>query len=310
MKFGLIVLFIALLIYHIVDIFICWPFYFGKQKPDFVCMNFRDRLGNQMFQYAFAYSVAKEYQRDLIVPEESMLTEYFDIEPNTWFMYDFNRYSCRCFTLRLDSKHCGYDPNNVNITKNKNIAFEGYFQSWKYWKKYEKEVKQMFTFKPEISHNAQNQLKKVLKSKGITQGDGTVLVGVHIRYWEEYYNSIIGKNQAPKSYVTNAVNYFRRKFKKVLFIVATNSVSWARTMLNNGSDTIILEGNSAPVDMATLSLTNHTIMTVGSFGWLIGWLTGGITVYYKYPDEPGSKYAAQFHPGRVDHFYPGWIGME
>jgi galactoside 2-L-fucosyltransferase 1/2 len=212
--------------------------------------------------------------------------------------------------LRLDSKHCGYDPNNVNITKNKNIAFEGYFQSWKYWKKYEKEVKQMFTFKPEISHNAQNQLKKVLKSKGITQGDGTVLVGVHIRYWEEYYNSIIGKNQAPKSYVTNAVNYFRRKFKKVLFIVATNSVSWARTMLNNGSDTIILEGNSAPVDMATLSLTNHTIMTVGSFGWLIGWLTGGITVYYKYPDEPGSKYAAQFHPGRVDHFYPGWIGME
>jgi hypothetical protein len=39
----------------------------------------------------------------------------------------------------------------------------------------------MFTFKPEISHNAQNQLKKVLKWKGITQGDGTVLVGVHIR---------------------------------------------------------------------------------------------------------------------------------
>jgi hypothetical protein len=47
-----------------------------------------------------------------------------------------------------------------------------------------KEIKQMFTFKPEISHNAQNQLKKVLKSKGITQGDGTVLVGVHINaYW-------------------------------------------------------------------------------------------------------------------------------
>jgi hypothetical protein len=70
-------------------------------------------------------------------------------------------------------------------------------------------------------------------------------------------------------------------------------------MLDNGSDTIILEGNSAPVDMATLSLTNHTIMTVGSFGWLIGWLTGGITVYYKYPDGHVNRGGVSFQNNRI-----------
>lgn len=302
--------FVILLCYGIADVFICWPFYFGNSKPRFVCMNFKDRLANQMFQYAFAYSIAKEYDRELIVPDDTLLLKHFDIEPNVWELFDYNSHSCRCFTQKEDNLHCGYDENNVNISQHKNVAYEGYFQSWKYWRKYEKDMRIIFTFKYDIRKSAEKIFKDMVSSKGISQGDGTVFVGVHVRYWEEYYNSIIGKNQAPKSYLQHAVKYFRAKFNKVLFVVASNSIPVAREMLDNAPDAYFLEGNSPSVDMAVLTKTNHTIMTVGSFGWFIGWLTGGTTVYYKYPDAPGTKYARQFHPGKLDHFYPGWIGME
>lgn len=64
---------------------------------------------------------------------------------------------------------------------------------------------------------------------------------------------------------------------------------------------------SSAMDLALLSSCNHVVMTVGSFGWWAGYLSGGTVVYFKDYPKPGSNIGRGF--SAVDHYLPQWIGM-
>ena len=66
-------------------------------------------------------------------------------------------------------------------------------------------------------------------------------------------------------------------------------------------------GVSSERDLALMSYCNHTIMTVGTFGWWAGYLAGGITVYYKDFPAPGGNLERWF--SRDDFFPPEWVGL-
>jgi len=66
-------------------------------------------------------------------------------------------------------------------------------------------------------------------------------------------------------------------------------------------------GTSSEVDLAILSQCNHTIMTVGTYGWWAGYLAGGITVYYK--DFPAPRGNLDRWFSKQDFFPPEWIGL-
>ena len=70
---------------------------------------------------------------------------------------------------------------------------------------------------------------------------------------------------------------------------------------------IFSEGHGAEEDLAILSSCNHTIMTVGTYGWWAGYLAGGITVYYRNFPAKGSELVPWF--SREDHFPPDWVGL-
>jgi len=67
------------------------------------------------------------------------------------------------------------------------------------------------------------------------------------------------------------------------------------------------QGNTDEQDLAILSQCNHTIMTVGTYGWWAGYLAGGITVYYKNFPAEGSSFYRIF--SKDDFFPPHWIGL-
>jgi len=60
-------------------------------------------------------------------------------------------------------------------------------------------------------------------------------------------------------------------------------------------------------DMAILTMCQHTIITVGTFGWWAAWLTNGTTVYYKDWPHRGSLLAAA--NSHADYFPPHWIPL-
>ena len=275
-----------------------------------VCMSFHGGIGNQFFHYAFAYSKGREKNLQLIIPEGNMLIRYFNIRPNTWSLYGYNRFSCWCFWKYIDDRyHCGYDYKFENLPDDRDLSFHGYFQSWRYWQKYESELRKIFQIKPHILNEAQQQLHQIVLSRNVTSGIKKTFIGVHIRKFSSYETNVFGKQFAPKSYLIKGMDYYRSRFTICFFIVCANDISWAKEILPKSEDIFIVEGNSGILDMALLTLTNHTLMTVGTYGWMVSWMTRGTTVYYKYPDKPGSPFS-RLYSNYSDHFYPGWIPME
>ena len=98
-------------------------------------------------------------------------------------------------------------------------------------------------------------------------------------------------------------------FTDVLFLVCSDNMTWTVENVKDPNAVYIM-GNSPEVDLSILSQCNHTITTVGTYGWWAGFLAGGITLYYKHPAKENSKLRSQFTKDYSDFFYPGWIGME
>ncbi|XP_014667527.1 PREDICTED: uncharacterized protein LOC106809082 [Priapulus caudatus] len=72
---------------------------------------------------------------------------------------------------------------------------------------------------------------------------------------------------------------------------------------------VVFVGTDDPlVDMCALSDCDHVIMTVGTFGWWAGFLSGGDVIYFAQPTWPGSMYDNELIV--EDYYRPEWIGME
>ncbi|OWF36405.1 galactoside 2-alpha-L-fucosyltransferase 2-like [Mizuhopecten yessoensis] len=282
-------------------------------------VEFSGGLGNIMFQYAFLYVTSRAHGYEMVVPstkELDILKEAFEIDTSSFEKTDWEKdLTARCFDVIEDEWDCAYDPKLVEKSR-KNVHYKGYFQSWKYLVTYEDDLRQIFRFRPSILNDAASVLQKTIASRlnSLNSTDvRPVLVGIHVRrgdYLDEKEFVDFGYNIADYGYIEKAMAYFRRKYSNVLFIACSNDVKWVKAGFGTTADVFIVEGNSAATDMAILSLTNHTIMTVGTFGWWISFLTNGHTVYYKYPFRPGSLLGEQFK-GNIDtHIYPNWVGLE
>ena len=105
------------------------------------------------------------------------------------------------------------------------------------------------------------------------------------------------------------MDYFEKLYPQVLFIVASDDLKWTKNALESRKNVYISLGNVGPEDMALLSLTNHTIMSVGTFGWWVAWMTRGVTLYYKPIFAPDSRFSKDFNNDPSSFIYPGWIPM-
>ena len=100
------------------------------------------------------------------------------------------------------------------------------------------------------------------------------------------------------------MGYFRQKYKNAFFVVLSNDQKWCKDNII-GNNVIFSDFRKAIIDMAVMSLCQHMIITVGTFGWWGGWLSGGIVIYLKDYPRPGSYLAKSL----VDYYPPDWIGM-
>jgi len=156
-----------------------------------------------------------------------------------------------------------------------------------------------------------------------------VYIGVHIRRGDMAIDPKY--TVADAGYFRRAVHLVMTKFpgRQLVFVVCTDDFRWSkgnfpdavsRGMIDRGnhSDGDVTNSKRKAVvvfsrnhvdreDLAILSACNHTIMTVGTFGWWAAYLAGGLTIYYrKFPAENFELYQ-KF--SREDHFLPEWIGL-
>lgn len=283
--------------------------------PTYLCPYFRGGLGNLMFMYASLYGIAKNKKMILVLEKKDHINTVF---PNLDVLKLNNTSSVCGVNVQVvgEKRPCAYDIETISFNRRRNSQHRSYLQSWKYFEKFESAIRKQFGFTKEVQTQAQSIINKYtssyIKQKGISENLQTI--GIHLRRGDylKDYNIKYGYQTVNKEYMEKALKYYRTKFKNCLFLVFTghskDAVKWRAENIN-GSDVIHVEANSRNVDMCALSKCNHTIITVGSFGWWAAWLNNGNTVYFKDVARQNSSLRSDFSDDMKDFFPPNWIGL-
>lgn len=282
-----------------------------KQSVPFMTVQLHGRTGNMMFAYASLLGLAKQTVRTPVFPGDIYFRMLFHIKAEP-----YNRKDIKSWVKYAERHACMYDERLANMgeTSADMVELAGYFQSWKYFEHIKDEVKAQFTFQDEILQKASSGIESAIRGtfNGSTRRADVTLIGVHVRRGDvtTYESYLLGYTSASSEYITEAMQYFGRRFRrrKLLFLLVSDDFKWCEENVKEVSGPIVMLKNASDVThLAALSLCNHTIMTVGSFGWWGAWLAGGETVYYRNFPRPTSPLSTDFYA--PDYYYPGWIGM-
>ncbi|XP_064611554.1 galactoside alpha-(1,2)-fucosyltransferase 2-like [Liolophura sinensis] len=276
--------------------------YESRQSKLCVYTHNMGRLGNRIFQVAGLLGIARDKGMRPFFELDNELLTLFQL-PDVELLPPGQ---CNRFPSRFEHRIRACDPETYNFSNKRSLQLKGYFQSWKYFRNITSFIRRQYQLRPTIKHEASIALMRtlLLQTFSLDRFWSSTLVAVHVRRTD-----MVGSdaNTAPPSYLQHATQYFRKLFRNVLFVAASDDITWTMKYLPH-NDTVFLQGNRAELDFAILSMCDHTIMTIGTFGWWIAWLVDGITTYYKYPHVKDSF--LDNNTALDNYIPPGWIGLE
>lgn len=253
------------------------------------------RLGNKMFEFASLLGIAWRHNYKPLILRRNSLLQTFDIAQVT----DIQPSNLK----GLGEKGAGvYDTSMETLSHDMNYSLGGFYQSWKYFDFMGAEVRKAFKFKAGFLDSA----RKALASQQL--GD-KLAIGVHVRRSDMNSRRELsrGYNVATVEYFKKAFQYFREKFKRLLFLVVSDDLNWCKKNLK-GEDVRFVSTGSAGSDLAFLAQCNHSVVSTGSYGWWGAYLAGGEVVYYRNFPSNNSWLLKQYN--RTEYYPLRWVGME
>lgn len=251
----------------------------------------RGRMGNNMFQIASLIGTAKGMDNIPVIRPAFPLKRYF-VFPNVMDLKVKNEKHCEEMGVGVFTR-CS--------VPGKNVSLPGFRQSWKYFHHANDEVKNIFHFKERFLDRAKTYKNEI--SKG-----GYKIVGIHVRRGDITPQKRIQKGNAVvgMGFFKKAMNYFKEKYGRVVFIIISNDMGWCRQHLR-GKNIVYSRFKDPGNDMALMTLCDNMILTYGTFGWWGAWLSGNPAVYFWEDPKPNSK--ADKNRRREDFYPPQWKPM-
>lgn len=275
----------------------------SKTENNFIVFKYDGRTGNHFYIYAAAYGLARKTNR---IPVTCYpLKTFKDLlkSPNIPILSGTR---CDINILNISQHFQELNPlyydvgliQKIRKSTSRTISIGGYFQNVGYFAEYEDEIRKELQLTDKYIKYANRYLHSVAKQKQhyterkaphhYSPATKYVFIGVHIR--RNDFLTQEGQFIPGQIYFNKAMNYFRDKYgKDVLFSVATDDPEWADANLKG--DDVYLTGNQGTnEDFAIAAACNHTILSIGTFGWWMGYLAGGEVVYPKvYTGRPFLK---------------------
>ena len=261
-----------------------------------IVVNIIGGLGNQMFQFAFGFAVAKENNTEIKLDlngfSEYDLRDYeldlFNIEKNLElqskydFIYKKLNGNCSNIFSRIIRKILRYilghtkfyyqekeafvfDNNVFKISVD--TYFYGYWQNEKYFNKYRKELVDIFSLK-NIHTKTLEYKKKIFKCESVS---------LHIRRGDYLTDNLTNRVHGicDIKYYKNAVIEFIKNKKHVHFFIFSDDLDWAKSNLDFiENKTFVNLGLDIPdhEEMHLMSQCKHNIIANSSFSWWGAWL--------------------------------------
>ncbi|XP_077346489.1 galactoside alpha-(1,2)-fucosyltransferase 2-like [Lithobates pipiens] len=262
------------------------------------------RFGNKMGVHAVLYALAKlNGHQGYILPEmHNELGRIFKITLPVLHRDVAERIKWRKYKL-----NDWMSPEYSNIS-GQYVKLGGTPCSWTFYHHIREEILQEFTFQDHIKEEANSYLANLKGNR-----TNVTFIGVHVRRGD--YLSVMPRERkgvvADKNYMQKAMDYFRKKYDNPLFVVTSNGMDWCKQNINTSLGDVHFAGDgkegSPARDFALLAHCNHTIMTIGTFGYWAAYLAGGETIYLTNFTLPDSPYLKIFKYEAA--FLPEWIGI-
>lgn len=250
-------------------------------------------LGNQMFQYALylkLLSMGKEvkfddmteYKLDNARPimlwafgiDYPKATQYEIDKITDGFLKLFHRIRRKLFgrkTFKYEEKNCNFDEQ---VLQKEPAYLTGYFQSERYFKDVEAQVREAFSFKPVIFNNVSEKLKnKIQIYQNVIKKD--ISVSLHIRRGDYLENNEVYGGNCTQEYYAKAISLIKEKYPEAVFYVFSNDEAWAEEWCTKQEEQyqsrfVLVTGVTEEMgylDLYLMSKCRHHIIANSSFSW-------------------------------------------
>ena len=282
-------------------------------------------MGNQMFMYAHAFSLAKKNNANLIIDNTS---GYFK-KKNQFRKYELNKFKITsnlcdnydCFnTFLLDQKRKIFKNldffrkeklfyiekrskqkktfySGLRDIKFKNKVFvEGYFQSEKYFIEHISDLRKEFTIKSQYLNNKNKYIDLLQKSNSIS------IAVRQNRYSEGKFPS------DPKSkvfteetinYIQRSVKYFKSKIANPKFFIWADDFNGLENYFNKNDFVFIHHDDNKTInDFNLFQYSKHFIVGPTPFHWWGAWLNNNSKKICVRPENINPSNNVDFWPNK------------
>jgi hypothetical protein len=257
-----------------------------------VIINTIGGVGNQMFQYAFAYALSQRNKKTMKIDISNFDSydlrtfelNYFNISPEIATIEEINqlKYKSESWPLKQLRKlrrlpprlskdyyqeaHFHFDKNALSLGKD--VYFEGYWQSEKYFYDFRNDLLEQFTLTEAVSSKAQKYEQLIENSESVS---------LHIRRGDYVSNTLTNDYHGTCgiNYYKNAILNIKEKANDSHFFIFSDDLIWAKANLNFIDNITFIELDSGAPDieeMYLMSCCNHNIIANSSFSWWGAWL--------------------------------------
>ena len=208
-------------------------------------------LGNNMFQIATAYAVAKENGTEMCI-NYKMHANHAHFHPERYRDNIFKNIK----STAVSFEKIYYEPTHryTKIPPIDDICLHGYFQSIKYFKKYEKEIKSLFYFPKDIREKIDKQIRDIKDEiiiNHVRRGDYTHN-NYHLCMTEGYY--IYARDIIKGSISTPFIN-----------LIVTDDIAFLEKEFK--SNYMYIKGNNEIEDLYLLTQGRYLIGSNSTFSW-------------------------------------------
>ena len=238
------------------------------------------RLGNQMFQYAALKGIAAHRGYEYTIPPENPriqidnygLIEAFELSDNKKIGWLNTQYDI------IAEKHFHFDEDLFNTFPDGSGLY-GFFQSEKYFKHIEDEIREDFTFKKEWLEPCE----------GFRKDLGDEVIFLHVRRGDPNLADKRGfkwaYTQCSSQHPPQPLEYYEKALKEfdddMPVVVFSDSIDWVKEQDLFKSDRFMIseqtdkfsDGALVPyIDLCLMTLCDHAIIANSSMSWWGAWL--------------------------------------